>query len=82
VGQTVGTCESCGSSDESLVAVRRIYVTPEAWDTAGRIEVAEVETWCFVCRTHYPHHELDADGNRVDDALSWPDPAAGGDGSS
>jgi len=67
--------ESCGTADDELVSVRRIYVTPEAWDTAGNIEVADVEEWCFVCRTHYPHHELDADGNRVDDhSLGWPDP--------
>jgi hypothetical protein len=67
-------CESCGADDDDLVAVRRIYVTPESWDTEGKLEVADVERWCFVCRTHYPHHELDADGNRVEHSLGWPDP--------
>jgi hypothetical protein len=38
--------------------VRRVYVTPEAWDTEGKAEVVdEVERWCFPCRTHYPHQE-------------------------
>src|SRR4051812_6600874 len=53
------TCESCGRDDDDLVRVRRVYVTPEAWDTEGRTEVqAEIEAWCFSCRTHYPHQEV------------------------
>ena len=67
------TCESCGDESDDLVLVRRLYVTPEAWDTPGRVETAEDEWWCFVCRTHYPHHELDADGRRVDHEFSWPE---------
>lgn len=47
-------CESCGSPDE-LAAVRRLYVTPEAWDTPGSVRAGDVEWWCAVCRTHYPH---------------------------
>jgi hypothetical protein len=36
--------------------VRRVYVTPDSWDTAGSSKVmAETEWWCFPCRTHYPH---------------------------
>ena len=35
--------------------MRRLYITPEAWDTPGRVERGELELWCFVCRTHYPH---------------------------
>lgn len=55
-----GVCESCGS-DEELVAVRRVYVTPEAWDTEGKAEVVpEPEQWCYACRSHYPHQSLDA----------------------
>jgi hypothetical protein len=50
-----GTCESCGRDDEAIVLVTRLYVTPESWDTAGRVEVGDDEWWCFVCRTHYPH---------------------------
>jgi len=50
------TCDSCGAEGDELVAVRRHYVTPEAWDTPGRIDVVpDVERWCFPCRTHYPH---------------------------
>jgi hypothetical protein len=54
------TCGSCGIEGEELVAVHRVYVTPEAWDTEGKVEVLdEVEHWCFPCRTSYPHQELD-----------------------
>ena len=39
-------------------AVQRAYVTPEAWDTEGKVEVAaEIERWYYPCRTHYPHTE-------------------------
>ncbi len=49
-------CTSCGRDDEELAAVHRVYVTPEAWDTPGRVDVQdEVEHWCFACRTQYPH---------------------------
>jgi hypothetical protein len=52
----VATCDSCGSEAADLVEVRRLYVTPESWDTEGRTEVApDAERWCFPCRTHYPH---------------------------
>jgi hypothetical protein len=50
-------CESCGATDEELALVRRVYVTPESWDTDGRVEVAGLEWWCYVCRTHYPHQD-------------------------
>ena len=54
-----GTCESCGSEGQSLEPVRRVYVTPAAWDTEEKVEVVdEVEHWCFPCRTHYPHEEV------------------------
>ena len=56
---STGTCESCGSEAEVLEPVRRVYVTPAAWDTEERAEVQdEVEHWCFTCRTHYPHQEV------------------------
>lgn len=49
-------CTSCGRDDEELAAVHRVYVTPEAWDTPGKVDVQdEVEHWCFACRTQYPH---------------------------
>lgn len=50
-------CDSCGREDEDdVVAVHRAYITPESWDTEERIDVQpDVEHWCFVCRSHYPH---------------------------
>ena len=59
-GSELGRCESCGREDEDVVAVHRVYVTPETWDTEGKVDVVdEVEQWCFVCRSHYPHQEVD-----------------------
>ena len=55
----VGHCDSCGTDRVEVVAVHRVYVTPEAWDTEGKAEVVDaVERWCFPCRTHYPHQEV------------------------
>jgi hypothetical protein len=55
-----GTCESCGRDDEDLARVHRVYVTPETWDQEGKTQrLDEVETWCFACRTHYPHELID-----------------------
>jgi len=68
-----GTCESCGRDDEAIVLVTRLYVTPEAWDTPGKVETGDDEWWCFVCRTHYPHHIEGQD-------TGWPAPAPPGDG--
>ena len=43
-----------------MAAVHRAYVTPEAWDTEGKVDVLdEVEHWCFPCRTSYPHEPLE-----------------------
>ena len=34
----------------------RMYVVPASWDTEGSEKVlAEVEIWCFSCRSIYPH---------------------------
>ncbi len=55
---TTGTCDSCGST-EHVTTVRRVYVTPEAWDTEGKVEPsADTERWCDVCRAHYPHQDV------------------------
>ena len=62
-GAPGGTCESCGAPTEAddLVAVHRVYVTPEAWDTEEKVDVVdEVERWCFPCRSLYPHQETEA----------------------
>lgn len=53
-------CDSCGRDDEPLTEVRRVYVTPEAWDREGRVDLApDTERWCEVCRAHYPHQPPD-----------------------
>jgi hypothetical protein len=53
------TCDSCGREEPELSPVHRVYVVPEAWDTPGSEKtLAEVEHWCFACRTHYPHEEM------------------------
>jgi hypothetical protein len=55
-----GRCDSCGRDDEKVVRVHRVYVTPETWDTEGKVDVVdEIEHWCFACRSHYPHQEID-----------------------
>ena len=57
-------CTSCGSEADDVVDVRRVYVTPAAWDTEEKVEVVdEVEHWCFPCRTHYPHQEVEGEGS-------------------
>lgn len=56
----MATCDSCGRDDEEVVAVHRMYVTPEAWDTPASSRVLdEIEHWCLACRTHYPHEVAD-----------------------
>lgn len=54
-----GTCDSCGDAVDDLLAVTRLYVVPESWDSAGSVTEAEgTEHWCFPCRTHYPHRAV------------------------
>ncbi len=53
-------CENCAGDDDDLVAVRRVYVTPESWDTPASVRPqAEIEVWCFSCRTLYPHEPVE-----------------------
>ncbi len=48
-------CEQCGRDATDLEPVHRVYVIPEAWDQEGKVtKLAEVEVWCFSCRTQYP----------------------------
>ncbi|MEA3055548.1 MAG: hypothetical protein QOD30_980 [Actinomycetota bacterium] len=55
----LGPCDSCGRDATDLEAVHRVYVTPESWDAEEKAEVQpDVESWCFSCRTHYPHQEV------------------------
>jgi hypothetical protein len=65
------TCQSCGDRGVETVLVRRLYITPEAWDQPASVRVDDDEWWCFVCRTHYPHQELGDDGEPVEHELGW-----------
>jgi hypothetical protein len=57
------TCQSCGGEADDPVEVRRVYVTPESWDSEGKVDVVdEVEVWCYPCRTHYPHQVVGEEG--------------------
>lgn len=59
---TPTACDSCGDDELPLTRVLRLYVTPEAWDTEGRVDRGQLEWWCMVCRTHYPHSDAEPDG--------------------
>ena len=49
---TPGQCDNCARPDPDLVAVHRVYLSPET-------VVDEVELWCWSCRTQYPHEPAD-----------------------
>jgi hypothetical protein len=58
---STAACDSCGAPDDDLASVRRVYVTPEAWDQEEKVDVVdEVERWCFPCRSMYPHQPAEA----------------------
>lgn len=51
-----GACESCGSDDEVVVSVHRVYLALGEWDAEPAVQViAQTELWCTVCQDHYPH---------------------------
>jgi hypothetical protein len=61
-------CENCAVVDDELVLVRRVYVTPEAWDRPASFEVVEPpELWCVSCMSQYPHEVVDDDDEPPDD---------------
>jgi hypothetical protein len=67
-------CENCAVEDDELLLVRRVYVTPEAWDRPASYEVVEPpELWCVSCMSQYPHEVVadeetgDEDGDEGDD---------------
>jgi hypothetical protein len=62
----MGTCESCGRTDEVTEKVQRIYLTPPGADagvapdgsTADSDATAipgDIEQWCASCRATFPH---------------------------
>ena len=54
------TCESCGGSEATLTPVRRMYVTPETWESEHKqVVLPDVEQWCFSCVSQYPHERVD-----------------------
>ncbi len=61
-------CENCAMPDEELVLVRRVYVTPERWDSpqAEAREVGDPELWCISCCSQYPHVVLGDDEGEPD----------------
>ncbi len=54
------SCSSCGTDATALVAVRRVYITPESWDQERSVTVVDdIEHWCDACVLHYPHQAVD-----------------------
>ena len=65
---TPRVCENCAYPDEELVLVRRVYVTPETWDTPASHQVVdETELWCVSCRSQYPYELADDDEEEQED---------------
>lgn len=56
-------CENCGTPDDELILVRRVYVTPATWDNPGSQEIVEeAELWCISCCSQYPNIPVEASG--------------------
>jgi hypothetical protein len=56
--EQLGTCDNCGRDDSEVASVKRMYVVPETWDQQGSSKTLdEVESWCYSCRTQYPHED-------------------------
>lgn len=60
-------CDSCGSDgtgDGDLVSVQRVYLVaaPEGAVGADGMRVLDdIEMWCFVCRSMYPHAAVETE---------------------
>ncbi len=52
-------CTSCGWPTTELVAVRRVYLSPDADGDGMHTVLDEVEHWCVSCASHYPHQPVD-----------------------
>jgi hypothetical protein len=58
--EPIGRCDSCADEGVGVVALHRIYMTPEAGDQAPSVDVQPaLERWCFSCRMSYPHQLRD-----------------------
>ena len=59
-------CESCGADRvgaDDLATVQRVYVVAHEAGTLATAPVTvrgDIEAWCFVCRTMYPHEPVTA----------------------
>ncbi len=59
-------CDSCGSdpvTGDDLAHVQRVYLVAREEGTVGAERVTvldDIEAWCFVCRTMYPHQPITA----------------------
>jgi hypothetical protein len=68
-----GVCASCAREEDELVAVRRVYLVGEAWDTAASsTTMDEIELWCFSCRSMYPHTGIE-EAEKTNDQRDEPD---------
>lgn len=47
-------CENCGTPDDELAMVRRVYMEPGQPGVVQRME-DETELWCLSCTSLYPH---------------------------
>ena len=60
-------CESCGcapTANDDIVGVQRVYLVPPADGSVGAATLTvldDIEAWCFVCRTMYPHEPVTAE---------------------
>jgi hypothetical protein len=63
----VRRCDSCGTEsagDDDLISVQRVYLLAPPEGTVGGDQVRvldDIEAWCFVCRTMYPHQAIATD---------------------
>ena len=54
------TCESCGATEDGLTPVRRMYVTPETWESEHKqVVLPDIERWCISCLSQYPHERTE-----------------------
>lgn len=53
------TCENCGTPDDELVLIRRIYLDPARPGRVERVEESP-ELWCLSCTSQYPHQPAEA----------------------